>query len=263
MSTIFHRTPITYYGGKQQLVPTILPLIPEHSLYCEPFSGGAAIFFAKAPSQIEVVNDTNKELINFFRVLQMDFASLACEIRVTLYSRAMFNDAWTIYNAPHMFSELKRAWAFWVLSTQGFSGQISATWGYERSGSGCAKKLQSKKEALSEDLAIRMQNVQLECTDAIRIITSRDSAKAFFYCDPPYFNSDCGHYDGYTEDDFEALLKALEAISGKFLLSSYPSSVLDRYTQKNGWRTVKKEMTVSVSKGARRKVEALTANYPL
>jgi len=41
------RTPVTYYGGKQKMVRHILPIIPEHNLYCEPFCGGAAIFFAK------------------------------------------------------------------------------------------------------------------------------------------------------------------------------------------------------------------------
>ncbi len=67
------KTPITYYGGKQKLASTIVPLIPEHTLYNEPFAGGAAIMFAKEPSELEVLNDTNKELINFYKVLQQDF----------------------------------------------------------------------------------------------------------------------------------------------------------------------------------------------
>ncbi|MDR2951683.1 MAG: DNA adenine methylase, partial [Treponema sp.] len=41
------KTPLSYYGGKQQLAKTILGLIPPHRVYCEPFLGGAAIFFAK------------------------------------------------------------------------------------------------------------------------------------------------------------------------------------------------------------------------
>ena len=41
------KTPITYWGGKQQLVPKILSLIPEHKQYCEPFFGGGALYFAK------------------------------------------------------------------------------------------------------------------------------------------------------------------------------------------------------------------------
>jgi hypothetical protein len=50
------KTPLSYYGGKQQLARTILGLVPEHRLYCEPFLGGAAVFFAKKPSPCEVIN---------------------------------------------------------------------------------------------------------------------------------------------------------------------------------------------------------------
>ncbi len=38
------KTPLTYYGGKQQLASKIVSLIPEHRIYCEPFIGGAAVF---------------------------------------------------------------------------------------------------------------------------------------------------------------------------------------------------------------------------
>ena len=60
------KTPLTYYGGKQQLAATILALIPEHKVYAEPFVGGAAACFAKEPSRCEVINDTNGELVNFY-----------------------------------------------------------------------------------------------------------------------------------------------------------------------------------------------------
>jgi DNA adenine methylase len=53
------RTPLSYYGGKQRLATQILGIIPEHRIYCEPFRGGAAIFFAKEPAPAEVVNDAN------------------------------------------------------------------------------------------------------------------------------------------------------------------------------------------------------------
>lgn len=42
---IHMKTPISYYGGKQSMLTTILPLIPEHSIYVEPFFGGEAVFF--------------------------------------------------------------------------------------------------------------------------------------------------------------------------------------------------------------------------
>jgi DNA adenine methylase len=260
------KTPITYYGGKQMMVKYILPLIPEHNLYCEPFAGGAAIFFAKQPSEVEVLNDTNRELINFYRVVQSDFTSLEKEIKITLHSRDLHRKASVIYNNPDMFSELKRAWALWVLSSQGFAGQLDSSWGYDKSKNSTPKKIENKKEAFTIDLAIRLQQVQLECADALYIIRSRDTREAFFYVDPPYFNSDMGHYDGYSKEDFEALLKLLSTIQGRFLLSSYPSDVLNDYTYRYGWNRqgFKSKVSVAAKSGKQKgKTEMLTANYDI
>jgi len=58
------KTPLSYYGGKQTLASRIPGLIPPHRLYCEPFSGGAAVFFAKEQSKVEIINDTDGELVN-------------------------------------------------------------------------------------------------------------------------------------------------------------------------------------------------------
>lgn len=188
------KTPISYYGGKQKLCRKILGLIPEHTLYCEPFVGGGAIFFAKPKSEVEVINDTNGELINFYRVVQRDFVSLEKEIHISLHSRDMHRKASVIYNNPDMFSEIKRAWAVWVLAHMSFSSMLDGSFGYDKAKGTTSKKISNAREAFSEELAIRMQLTQIECTDALRIIESRDTPDAFHYCDPPYFNSDCGHY---------------------------------------------------------------------
>ncbi len=260
------KTPISYYGGKQKLCKTIIELIPPHLLYCEPFLGGAAVFFGKQVSEVEVLNDTNRELINFYRVVQNDFVALEKEVRITLHSRDQFRQASVIYNNPDMFNEIKRAWAVWVSASQPFSSMLNGTWGYERLSAKTSTRLENKKNAFTEELAIRLQSVQLECTDALRVIFSRDTPDSFFYCDPPYFNSDCGHYDGYSEADFEALLTMLASIKGKFLLSSYPSKALEKMTATSGWHTKSIEQTVSVNaKSGKRKpkTEVLTANYPI
>ena len=111
---------------------------------------------------------------------------------------------------------------------------LDGSWGYDVKGGCMVKRLKNKKANFTEHLAIRLQNVQIENTDALRIIRSRDHVDAFHYCDPPYFNSDCGHYDGYSKEDFEALLKTLQAFEGKFLMRSYPSDILSDYSKQNG-----------------------------
>lgn len=266
MGKINLKTPISYYGGKQKLAAKIISLIPKHILYCEPFLGGAAVFFAKEQSQVEVINDTNKELINFYRVVQNEFVSLEKEIRISLHSRDLHRKASVIYNHPDMFSEIKRAWAVWVLSCQSFSAQLDSSFGFDLSKNTTTKKIINNRDRFTEDYAIRLQNVQLEAADALYVIKSRDTENSFFYCDPPYFNSDCGHYDGYSIDDFENLLKVLAALKGKFLLSSYPSPILLAYAKANGWHMWSVEQGVSVNNKSgyiKRKVEVLTANYPI
>lgn len=262
------KTPITYYGGKQKLASLIISLLPKHNLYCEPFLGGGAIFFEKPKSNVEVINDTNKELINFYRVVQNDYIGLETKIRITLHSRDLHRKASVMYNNPDMFSEIDRAWAFWTLASQSFSSIIDGSWGYDKKKNTTSKKITNKRESFTEDYAIRLQLVQVECTDALRIIKSRDTKDSFFYCDPPYYNSDCGHYNGYTVDDFENLLKQLANLDGKFLLSSYPSEILSQYVKKKGWHQMHIQQTVSVAnsnstKPPKVKTEVLTANYTL
>jgi len=266
MSKINLKTPISYYGGKQTLATKIISLIPEHVLYCEPFIGGGAIFFAKQQSEIEVLNDTNKEMMNFYRTVQNDFVGLEKEIRITLHSRDLFKKASVIYNYPDLFSEIKRAWAVWVLCSQSFSSMLDGSFGFDKSAQTTTKKIINNRDRFTEEYAIRLQNVQLECADALYVIKSRDTKKSFFYLDPPYFNSDCGHYDGYSEQDFENLLIQASKIEGKFLLSSYPSELLTRYAKANGWYmwSVEKGVTVNNKSGyLKRKIEVLTSNYPI
>lgn len=260
------KTPLSYYGGKQQLAKIILGMIPEHRLYCEPFLGGAAIFFAKEPSVVEVINDTNGEIINFYEVLQRDFTALEKEITISLHSRKMHNHAWVIYQNPELFDRVKRAWAIWMLANSSYGCMLDGGFGYDKSKGGTTKKLANKRNAFSVDYAIRLQNTQIECCDALKIIRSRDSENAFFYCDPPYVGSDQGHYDGYTQEDFDALLNLLVSIKGKFLLSSFRNKALTEHSKRNGWHTIEIKMACSMTNKAttpKDKIEVFTANYPI
>ncbi|WP_279172853.1 DNA adenine methylase [Tannerella forsythia] len=252
------KTPITYYGGKQKMLKIILPMIPEHDIYVEPFFGGGAVFWAKEPVNVEFVNDKNGEVANFYRVLKNDFDALKKQIDSTLHSEFMHKEARSIYFAPEGHDKIMRAWAVWVLSHQSFYSILGSTWKCAKTRN-IAKQLQRRKEAFSDDYSCRLERTSIFCRDALDIIKKADHEDAFHYVDPPYFNADMGHYGGYTRDDFVALLDTLSNVRGKFMLSSYPSDVLLEYASRLGWHTY--EFELSRSAGGGRKVEVLTLNY--
>jgi DNA adenine methylase len=84
-------------------------MIPEHRIYCEPFRGEAAIFFAKEPSPVEVINDANGEIINFYEALKRDFPALERKIEISLHSRKQRHQAEVVYANPDIFDRIKRA----------------------------------------------------------------------------------------------------------------------------------------------------------
>jgi DNA adenine methylase len=109
----------------------------------------------------------------------------------------------------------------------------------------------------------RLSRVQIESQDALRVIKSRDSVDTFFYCDPPYPETDQGHYTGYTQHHFNALLETLSNVKGRFLLSSFPNAELNKYAQRFGWIQTehsKNLCATKINKG-KKKVEVLTRNY--
>ena len=119
---------------------------------------------------------------------------------------------------PDMFDRVKRAWAVWMLANGSYGNMLDGTYAYDRQGS-ISKKLENKRAGFTAEYAARLQRTQIEHRDALRIVESRDAPDAFFYVDPPYVGADQGHYDGYAQEDFDALLRKLEGIRGKFLLS--------------------------------------------
>ena len=102
----------------------LLPLIPPHKIYVEPYFGGGTLFFEKGPSFMEVINDINDNVINFYRVMHEDFDRLHDEIQKTLLSETLHRDAYIIYNKPKVYPDLERAWAFWMVTNFSHANKV-------------------------------------------------------------------------------------------------------------------------------------------
>src|SRR5580693_7244952 len=79
--------PLPYIGGKNRLALKIISMLPEHTTYVEAFAGGAQVLFHKPPSEVEVLNDLDYDVVNFFRVCQWHYEELVRCLRYCPASR--------------------------------------------------------------------------------------------------------------------------------------------------------------------------------
>lgn len=262
------KTPITYYGGKQQMASTILAMIPSHKIYCEPFFGGGAVFFAKGASFLEVINDKNDLLITFYKQCMTNFDALQQKVQASLHCESEYNRAKRIYNNPKYRSKIDIAWAVWMVTNMSIMATPRGGWRRDNGtgGSHAGVSMDAHRNNFTRQIYDRLRFVQISCRDAIEVIKERDSPDTFFYLDPPYINCDQKHYNGYTKEDFKQLLSTLATIQWKFILSNFMSDVLGEYIDKMNWRYEiydKKCMIPAIRSKPRKKQEVLVYNYVL
>lgn len=261
------RTPITYYGGKQGLSGRIISMIPRHRIYCEPFFGGGAVFFAKGKSEIEVINDKNEMLINFYQICREKFSELQGLIQYSLHSEIEFLKAKDIYNKRIESNDVEKAWALWILSHECHAANLHGGWRYCNgiSGTHLGRVLRTKREEFTSKLYERLSEVQISCRDALRVIKDRDSADTFFYLDPPYPGACQGHYYGFSEKDLAELLTLTSKLKGKFILSNYWTDTLRYAVKEYKWNVKEVKVTThsAVNKDSKINTEVLVYNYEI
>lgn len=266
------RPPYSYYGGKSNMLPHLLPLIPKHTQYLEVFLGGGSLFWAKAPSKNEVLNDMNGHVTNFYMQLKTNFYELQKLIHGTLHSEILHKQTSDILDLEDAADPLQRAWALWVQTNLSFSFIIQG--GYAFGTTGMALGTKNRRDMFTEKYMKRMEKVEIFNRDAIKILELKNHEESFAFVDPPYYNSNCAHYAGYQESDFINLLNCLQNFKGKFLLTCYPSDILNKYREEmsvnvlgeeKGWRWKDTKQIVSVTgkrEETKYKVECMTWNYP-
>jgi len=112
-------------------------------------------------------------------------------------------------------------------------------------------------------LCDRLSHVTIENKDAFDILQRYDSEETFHFVDPPYINSNCGHYEGmFNETHLKLLLEVLAKIKGKFMLTMYPNELIQEAADSSGWTIHSVSRTISVARTSRRKQEEwMVCNY--
>lgn len=208
---------LRYFGGKSQLAAQIVPRIPKHKTYIEPFAGAAWILFSKPESSVEIINDLNGDLVRLYRCVKHHFEELVKQFKWLLVSREEFD---RIRELPSdSLTDIQASARFLFLNRLAYNGLMDrprfAVSGERRA----PLNLLRLEETLSE-AHLRLSRVWIERMDFGQCIERFDAPTAFFYVDPPYFKRETAYGKGlFVREDFERLRAQLEGIQGKFLLS--------------------------------------------
>ncbi len=249
-----------WVGGKSQLTKTIIPLIPQHKGYVEVFAGAAWMLFRKPPSDVEIINDLNRDLTTLYKVVQLHLEEFLRYFKWILVSREEF-ERFKVLD-PEQMTDIQRAARFFYLIKGGFGSRVTNP----SFGIGATQKPRINLLRLEEDLSeahMRLSRVFVDNRPYGDCIKRFDRPTTFFYVDPPYY--DCEEYYGknmFAKADFERLRDLLSDAKGKWIVSI--NDVPEIRALFRGFEIKPVATNYSVSAGKRQAVtELLIANFKM
>jgi len=236
------RSPLLYIGGKGHMVLRLLSYIPPHRSYVEVFGGGASLLFAKEPSRIEVYNDIDSAVVNFFRVLRDPdkFEKFYRKVCLTPYSREEFNYCLNTWRECQ--DDIEKAYRFYVVVRQNFGGNLNAGWGIVVTTIEAhpARSWISTIKLLPE-IAGRFSRVLIENDDFRKIIPRYDTSETFMYLDPPYIPDTRKNKKDYnfemSLEDHQDLIDLILISKSMFMLSGYRHPI-HKKLEDAGWQRI-------------------------
>ena len=201
-------------GSKGSWAKKLASLLPEHQVYVEVFGGTGAVLLAKRPSPVEVFNDVDGEVVNFFQVLRTKPAELIVRCLFQPYSLADFQ---RYIKEPLPNNPVERAarYMFLANATYRFRDFQKGTFAC------CIPHKSSRARAWVSKVnkliwfAMRFRDVIIENRNFEEIFHIYDRPDAVFYCDPPYTQGEFS----WSPSEHERLANCLRRLKGKFLLT--------------------------------------------
>lgn len=182
-------------GGKSKLAPWILDHAPQHECYVEVFGGSAGLLLNKETSDVEVYNDLDSDIVQFFNVYKEHTQELVDWLKKRPYSREVYEKyAQEYYHDDYRPDDpIERAGRFFYLRYTQFGSKYSSKSGFGTSKvQNQAQTYANKRDNLLE-FSERFDSVTIENDDWSVIVDRYDGENTWFYCDPPYIGTE-GYY---------------------------------------------------------------------
>jgi DNA adenine methylase len=201
-------------GRKTRMLKHLLPLIPEHVCYCEPFAGSLAVLLAKERSEVEIVNDLNGDIVALYRNLQYHLPELMREIEFAFAARRNIKD----FMANPGLTEIQRAVRFLVRNKTSFGGNMDSFGVAKTKGGGVGFSRAANTDLLGA-MHQRMDKVVIENLSYERCLANYDSKDSFFFMDPPYLNCRIKAYAGWDEKQMTQFRRDVDKLKGRWVIT--------------------------------------------
>lgn len=271
------RPAIKWHGSKWRLAPWIishLPLYHQHDLFVEAFGGSAAVTLQKPRSRLEVYNDLDLNIYNYFQVLRDQTQELITAIKYTPYHLKEYALAEMDQNepSPHL-PDLEQARRFYVRSMlsimgpsvswrNGFRRQKQVSRGKSGKGAMTSGAISFAKTDHLYIIAERLSGVLYENLPYNTVMGKYNHEDTVMYLDPPYLGSTRSREDHayqhemISDEEHLSFLTLCKWYQGMPLISSYDSELYNDtlLTGSNPWTKVTKDARIN---GPNSRIECL------
>jgi DNA adenine methylase len=234
--TVTHLSPLVKWsGGKAEEIKHILPYMPGHQTYVEPFVGGGALFFYLNPGKA-VINDIHPDLVKLYRAIG---AGRRLDMKAFMTAHANSEEEYYKVRRMPITSDFDSACQFYYLRKTCFRGMLR----YNSSGEfnipyGKYKTINFSDldNAAHEQLLQRTTIMSGSFKD---VFAACDTPEHFIFLDPPYDSkfTDYGYcsFGRKEQEELAALFKKSKArcmiVIGEtdYIKNLYAGYIVHRY----------------------------------
>lgn len=257
--------PFPWYGSKILKQDFIQSKLPLSDIFVVPFGGSGSIMLNREPVGLEVFNDIDSGVVNFFKVLRDNPEELVDRLDKTPYHESIFEESKHLLKTD--CEGMDKAIAFFVVTTMSYNSTNSSfaysTKEIRRNRSQSVSRYQSKIDEL-ERISTRLSRIQFFNRSAIEIIEKFQREGTLMYLDPPYpgeVRSSIGAYSNeMSEDEHIEMLDIIKDSNVRIAISTYENDLYNDYLK--DWFVYRdKERGTGATNSGSRKQEILMTNY--
>jgi len=238
---VLYQTPgchpfVKWAGGKSQLIPQIIRLMPSRfARYFEPFLGGGAVFFHTASyNRNAFLSDINLDLINAYKIIRNNVEELitALKYHQDEYSKSPKSYYYQLRDKTKGLNKIENAARFITLNKTCYNGLYRVN----KKGLFNVPIGRYKNPLICDPVNLRKMSIVLSQSasylgviDYKKILVEKADKDDFVYLDPPFHPiSNTANFTSYTNNGFTledqkelaTIFKELTSRGCKLLLSN-------------------------------------------